>query len=87
MFVNGKAAGAVLGALLSAAASPAASADDLRYRHAEADGPLLRNFDNEPYWTLLTRCAGLQGAMSRQAETLGMKRRATPLVARGGGFF
>lgn len=50
-----------------AAAAAPAPAPDLRYRHDAADHPLLKDYDGEPWWSMLASCAGYAIAASEQA--------------------
>jgi hypothetical protein len=54
----------------AAAASPAAAAPapDLHYRHDGADHPLLKDYDGQPWWSMLASCAGYAIAASEQPD-------------------
>lgn len=65
----------------------AAHANDLVYRYrVQAELPVLRNYDNQPYWRALAECAGIYGVLSNRYEAAGMDRPALTAKDRGVSF-
>ena len=61
---------ATLVAVAAVGATPALSAD-LTFRYRPDNAAALRDYDNQPYWRLLSECGGVYGSLSNRYTAAG----------------
>ena len=67
---------------LAAAAAPT-MAEDLLYRHRNANLNTLKSYEGQPYWAMLAECAGIYGSLANRRQAQGKAEVASAAKAQG----